>query len=150
MTIQETSPIGPREVDGDTFVGRRVMLLLWDRHMTQTGLARQLGITQGALSLKLRGVRGWTVDNLRETAIALGTSVAYLVGEVESPVVPPEGFEPSAFCSHGELSRAVTSAFRTIRLRSRGTMNRPPSLSNGDDSNARFAPVYYLPAPAGD
>lgn len=147
MTIQEITPqIGPREVDGDTFVGRRVMLLLWDRHMTQTQLARELGITQGALSLKLRGGRGWSVDNLRATAIALGTTVAYLVGEVESPVVPPEGFEPSAFCSQRRPFGMPDFVGRLIRRELAGSVKGRPLQSKGYLSEGEIAPVVYLPS----
>lgn len=58
-------------------------MLMWDRQITQSALAPQLGIEQSALSKKLRGHRGWSVAELIVTASALGTTVGYLVGEVE-------------------------------------------------------------------
>lgn len=69
--------------DADAEVGRRVHMLMWDRQITQSALAPQLGIEQSALSKKLRGHRGWSVAELIVTASALGTTVGYLVGEVE-------------------------------------------------------------------
>jgi predicted transcriptional regulator len=67
----------------DAAVGRRVHMLMWDRHLSQTALAPTLGIDQSALSKKMRGVRPWTLDELVAISAHLRTSIAYLVGEVD-------------------------------------------------------------------
>lgn len=69
----------------DAYVGRRVFHLMWDRKMTQTTIATALGVQQPALSKKLRGERGWGIDELVTVASELSTTVAYLVGETDEP-----------------------------------------------------------------
>ena len=69
----------------DVAVGRRVHLMMWDQRITQTALGRQVGIDQSNLGRRLRGERGWSLDDLRAVAAALGTSMAYLLGESEKP-----------------------------------------------------------------
>lgn len=72
----------------DEFVGRRVFHLMWDRHLTQTAFGHMIGQSQSNLAKKLRGTRGWSLDDLKAAAKALDTTMAYLVGESEEPGKP--------------------------------------------------------------
>lgn len=72
----------------DAFIGRRVHQLMWDSRMTQTELGAMLGMDQSTIAKRLRGRVGWPATLLVRTASALGTSVAYLVGETD--IVRPE------------------------------------------------------------
>lgn len=84
----------------DAEVGRRVHMLMWSTKLTQTDFAPRIGLTQAGLSKKLRGERGWSVGELVSVAAALGTTVAYLVGETlditgpDSEPVGRTGLEP--------------------------------------------------------
>ena len=79
--------------DMDARVGRLVHQMMWDRHLTQTAVANQLGITQPALSKKLRGDRGWSAQEIVTVAQVLATSSSYLLGETSDPR-PPSGSGP--------------------------------------------------------
>ena len=69
----------------DAAVGRRVHHLMWDRRITQTALGRALNIDQSGVGRRLRGETGWSLNHLAAAASALGTSMAYLLGEDENP-----------------------------------------------------------------
>lgn len=106
--------------EADAAVGRRVHMLMWDHHVSQTTLAAELGIEQSGLSKKLRGKRPWSLTEVITVARELGTTVAYLVGEAGDPGepggrTPPE---PSSDDSGGVMRR-----LREIVLR--------PSLTPG-------------------
>ena len=83
-----TQATGKRQVDAE--VGRRVHMLMWDRQLTQTEFGSMIGIDQSALAKKLRGTRGWSLDEVVAVARALDVSVAQLFGEVG-----PAGIEPT-------------------------------------------------------
>ena len=55
--------------------------MMWDRRITQTALGRAIGIDQSNLGKRLRGERGWSLDDLQAVARALGTTMGYLLGE---------------------------------------------------------------------
>jgi hypothetical protein len=74
----------------DISVGRRVHMLMWDQKLSQTALAKRLGVSQSALSKKLHGERGWSLEDLQAIAAALHVSMAYLLGET-SEKNPPTG-----------------------------------------------------------
>ena len=74
----------------DAEIGRRVHQLMWDRQITQTAFARLIDMDQSSVAKRLRGKLGWNARQLRDSARALNTTVAYLVGES----VRPEGLEP--------------------------------------------------------
>lgn len=87
----------------DVRVGERVLLLMFRARITQTALARKLGMTQAGLSKKIHGERKWTLDDLYAIAGALGVGVTELLGETQKPPtspktdggnVGPEGLEP--------------------------------------------------------
>ncbi len=92
--MQSPEPAG---IDGDALVGRRVHMLMWDQKVTQVQLGGRIGMDQSSLGKRLRGERGWTVDQLLTMARVFNTTVSYLVGETDE--VRPEGFEPPTFCS---------------------------------------------------
>ena len=83
MSIQSVNTASV-EVD-DAFIGRRVHSVMWDRKITQTQLSQRIGMAQTLISRRLRGTLGWPAPLLVKTAAALGTSVAYLVGETDDP-----------------------------------------------------------------
>ena len=102
-TNQEVSV--PLEVSGDAVAGRRIHMLMWDSKLSQRKLAPLLGMTQANLSKKVRGERGWSIDDLLSVSRFFGVSVSYLVGESENrhpddpngdsrSVVHPPGLEP--------------------------------------------------------
>lgn len=72
----------------DNQVGRRVHHLMWDRRITQAQLGSALGTTQSTVAKKLRGLRSWSLDDLAQTASYLGVSMAYLLGEDNTPPAP--------------------------------------------------------------
>ena len=106
----------------DAAVGRRVHMLMWDRQLTQTALAPRLGIEQSALSKKLRGQRGWSVDELLAVAAYLQTSVSYLVGETreEAPMVHPLGLEPRTHCFSDDHSADVIDIWSGVSITDAG------------------------------
>jgi hypothetical protein len=62
----------------DQVVGTHVHILMWTRKITQSALGRQLGIDQSALSKKLRGERGWSLDEVERAARVLGVPMLSL------------------------------------------------------------------------
>ncbi len=66
-------------------VGRRIHQVMWDRQITQKELAPRIGMAQNTLSSKVRGKRGWSLDELLTIAAELRISVAWLVGESNDP-----------------------------------------------------------------
>ena len=68
--------------DLDVSVGRRAHHLMWDRKISQASLAPALGMTQTALSRKLRGERKWTLADLVSAARELRVTTSYLLGEL--------------------------------------------------------------------
>ncbi|WP_368874648.1 helix-turn-helix domain-containing protein [Microbacterium sp. GbtcB4] len=66
---------------------------MWDQQLTQTAFGARVGIDQSTLAKKLRGQRGWSLDEVATVAAELGVSVAYLFGEGEG--VGPAGIEPT-------------------------------------------------------
>ena len=75
----------------DVAVGRRVHMLMWEQRITQTQLGRRIGVDQSGLGRRLRGERGWSLDDLAATARELGVSMAYLLGESDSTKPRPDG-----------------------------------------------------------
>ena len=69
--------------DLDARIGRRVHEMLWDQGMRQVDFAERVGMTQSAVAKRLRGELGWRSGHLVQAAVALRTSVAYLIGETD-------------------------------------------------------------------
>lgn len=100
-------------VSVEQLISERVHQLMFRNRLTQTRLAPQLGMTQSALSAKLRNRRGWTIDELVMAAAVMGVSLTDIlqpVLDMEKPAqheldgtgnerARPEGLEPPTFCS---------------------------------------------------
>ncbi|WP_029926311.1 helix-turn-helix domain-containing protein, partial [Nocardia otitidiscaviarum] len=69
----------------DEFIGERVHAVMWRLKMSQTDLAKKLGITQTALSHKLRGKRPFYAREIGAISRALGVNPAYFYGFTEDP-----------------------------------------------------------------
>ena len=83
-----------RNIDAE--IGRRAHLLMWDGKRKQREVAALMGITADGLGRKLKGERGWAMSEVVAIAGVLNTTVAYLVGESDSPnPVGPAGIEPT-------------------------------------------------------
>ncbi len=87
-----TNP-APLQRSADEIIGERVHQLLWRAQVSQTQFAPVLGLGQAALSLKLRGRRGWGADEVVKASRYFGVSVGYLFGEDD--LVGPAGIEPT-------------------------------------------------------
>ena len=77
--MSQMSAMQPESLD--VSVGRRVHMMMWERRITQTALGREIGVDKSNLGKRLRGERGWSLDDLRAVAAALGTTMSYLLGE---------------------------------------------------------------------
>ena len=62
----------------DAVVGRNVHVIMWERKMTQTALGGMIGTDQSSLGKKLRGERGWSLDEVEQVAAALAVPVSAL------------------------------------------------------------------------
>jgi transcriptional regulator with XRE-family HTH domain len=66
-------------------IGKRIEAVREEGGLTQSGLARAMGVSQSAVSQIEAGERNPSYEMLRQIARAMNVSVAYLVGaEVES------------------------------------------------------------------
>ncbi|OZE89945.1 hypothetical protein CH298_13250 [Rhodococcoides fascians] len=82
MTIEMDS-IPERSVN--ELVGERVHQALWRRKITQTQFGPKLGITQSALSKKMRGERAFGVDELLEISAFLDIPITDLLPTRKDP-----------------------------------------------------------------
>jgi transcriptional regulator with XRE-family HTH domain len=90
-------PVGgsrPTRESYDRIVGRRVHQIMWEQRLTQTTLAKQIGLDQSSLGKRLRGDRGWSLDEVHAVAAALRTTVAYLFGEDSDPHTDVASYPP--------------------------------------------------------
>ena len=92
----------------DIAAGRRVHLLMWDRRITQVELGRSVGMDQSSLGKRLRGERGWSLDQLATVAGALNTTIAYLVGEIDDPSCAPRDLNPEPIDTGLELAEIIS------------------------------------------
>ncbi len=67
--------------DMDAELGRRAHMLMWDAKLKQGDVAARVGMSSGSLGLKLKGQRGWALQEVADIAAVLNTTVAYLFGE---------------------------------------------------------------------
>jgi hypothetical protein len=86
-TAKETRNTASRDIDAE--LGQRAHMLIWSEGRKQGDVAKQIGMSSGSLGLKLKGQRGWALAEVRALAAELGTSVAYLFGEVDAPTPAP-------------------------------------------------------------
>lgn len=78
----------------DVEVGTRIHQLMWSRQITQTQFAADLGMDQSSLAKKIRGQRGWALDEISAVSELLNVSISALFGERE-----PENSPSVTFCS---------------------------------------------------
>jgi hypothetical protein len=76
----------------DQVIGSNVHRLMWDAHESQSKLAPQWGMTQAALSLKLRGKRPWFAEEIDAAARHFRVTRDALFTRPEP--VGPTGLEP--------------------------------------------------------
>lgn len=69
--------------------------LMFRKRITQTAMALQLGMTQLALSRKLRGGVSWSARDLVSAAAAFGVSVSVLVGEPDERPRQDSNLQPT-------------------------------------------------------
>lgn len=132
MTAEQTDASA-----ADVQVGRRVHMMMWDRRMKQTDVARLIGVQQSGFSKKLRGDRGWSVSDLVTMARVLSTSVAYLVGETQNPhPVEPSG--DALYAARESNPQPADPGLRRRRLRLASVTMRPESSGRPP---ARLRPV---------
>ena len=116
MTKRKTS----RGLTPDQAVGMTVNQVMFMQGVTRAELARRIGISAPSVSMKLRGQIGWSLEDIFDTATALGLSVEqvlptraadgswapapYVPGQQKSPapagagdsaLVAGTGFEPA-------------------------------------------------------
>lgn len=68
----------------DYKIGARIHTLMWHAKMTQSQMAKLLGVQQAAVSKKLRGERSFTAEEMLTVAQHFGVSIAVLFGEKEN------------------------------------------------------------------
>ena len=87
-------------------VGDLVHTEMWRRKLSQTEFAVQLGITQSALSRKLRGTRAFDIEELLLIAVMFDLPITALIPKIEEPrpegpdgagAEPPRGIEPLTY-----------------------------------------------------
>lgn len=88
---QNTISPADRAESLDVAVGRRVHMMMWEQRITQTALGRAIGLDQSGLGKRLRGERGWSLDDLAAVADELDVTIAYLVGETKEAPTPKGG-----------------------------------------------------------
>ena len=59
-------------------IGERVHRVMWTRRIPQSVIARELGLSQSAISRKLHGDRAWDADDVLAVAELLDLSLEYL------------------------------------------------------------------------
>ena len=97
MTIEQSAPVFT-ERTADQVIGENVHRLMWRAQESQSSLAPKWGMTQAALSLKLRGRRPWFAAEIAAAARYFGVSVSALF-EADDDLtrnagVGPTGLEP--------------------------------------------------------
>ena len=86
QTIKKTASLE------DTLV-TNIRVALAMKKMSQNALAKQMGITGGALSQKMRGTVTWTLQDLEKAGQLLGVEPAVLL-DPHGLLVAGHGFEP--------------------------------------------------------
>jgi transcriptional regulator with XRE-family HTH domain len=63
----------------DTLIGEAVHRAMWRRRLQQIEVAPRVGMTQSALSKKIRGQRPWSVEEVYRIAAAIGVDPSELL-----------------------------------------------------------------------
>lgn len=116
ITTAQTQPERPV----DFVIGENVHRLMWRNQDTQKSIGQMLGLTQSALSLKLRGKRPWfasEIDQLakhyRKTRDELFTQLLDLdsnqepIGKRVAPVSQLEAHRAAKMDAHHAVAEAV-------------------------------------------
>lgn len=74
-----TNPSGEL-ISMDARIGERVHQLMWRNQVTQKAFGEVLGLGQSGLSLKLRGKRSWSPDELVTVTRVFSVTLDYLFG----------------------------------------------------------------------
>ena len=89
-------------------IAERLRLLMAERHLSQSELARRVGVTQTTVR-KLTSGSGQGSKHLHRIARELGTSPAYLTGEVDDPDEGAPPPLPAPTVQHLTMSVALPS-----------------------------------------
>jgi len=81
----------PNVQDIDITVGHRTHELMWQQKVTNKELGAALGIDPTAIGKKLRANQKFSIEQLSIIAATFGTTIAYLVGEIDDPTDPRNG-----------------------------------------------------------
>lgn len=81
MSTKKTESDATQASTMDATVGRRVYHLMWDKKLTQTAFGLMIGVEQSGLAKKLRGTRGWKLDEIYRAAKSLGVTVDELMAD---------------------------------------------------------------------
>ena len=84
-------------------VGELVHQHMWRQKVTQTALARVLGVSQPAIAKKVRGERPFSIDELLTVAAHLDLPITALLPNAGKP--DPEGSDSSASCPQSGSNR---------------------------------------------
>ena len=99
-----------------SITSERIVTLCWRAGITPTALGRRIRRDSATMSLKMNGLRKWSLDDIVRIAEALDTTAGYLLGETDdsrrpthmkdgstahatepSRVEPPTGIEPVTY-----------------------------------------------------
>lgn len=80
----------------DVLIGEAVHAAMWRARVTQTELARVLGLDQAAVSRRLRGRTAWKASEVRRAAALLGVRMADLLPPDELGLDPAMTREDAA------------------------------------------------------
>lgn len=107
MMTDMSTPVDERnpQVIANTIIGERVHTHMWRSGRTQKQLSALLGVTQGAVSNRLRGKTMWSASEILAVAAWIDVPVTDLMPEMEivgpngpddpGGAVPPVGLEPT-------------------------------------------------------
>ena len=113
--IAQASEAAPRNTN--KIMGERVHQVMWRGQVTQTAFAPVLGMTQSALSSKLRGRRAFTSDEILKVADTFGVSLDYLFGKTDDPrPVGPDGDRVEVGPVDPRRFELLTSCLQTERF----------------------------------
>lgn len=74
--------------DLDKEIGERVHVLMWRQGITLKAMAERLNVDATGLGKKLKGQRGFAVQEIADLAAELRVSVGHLFGEGDAPTEP--------------------------------------------------------------
>lgn len=78
--------MGTDEANDNSLISDRIELLMVKARLrSRSELARKTGINRATISLKLNNHRRWTIEDLRQLAPVLGTTVSHLLGDDKRP-----------------------------------------------------------------